>query len=95
MLDDPDEALRLGINAAIHASAFSWDNTAAATLGAYHHALTPDLAALLARPPKVGAYDSDTPGKSSPRPTFRRARARSGREPTRSGRGQGLGDVLQ
>jgi D-inositol-3-phosphate glycosyltransferase len=39
VLDDPDEALRLGINAAIHASAFSWDNTAAATLGAYHHAL--------------------------------------------------------
>jgi D-inositol-3-phosphate glycosyltransferase len=41
VLDDPDEALRLGINAAIHASAFSWDNTAAATLGAYHHALAP------------------------------------------------------
>ncbi len=39
VLDDPDEALRLGINAAIHASGFSWDNTAAATLGAYHHAL--------------------------------------------------------
>jgi D-inositol-3-phosphate glycosyltransferase len=39
VLDDPDEALRLGINAAIHASSFSWDNTAAATLGAYHHAL--------------------------------------------------------
>jgi len=41
VLDDADEALRLGINAAIHASAFSWDNTAAATLGAYHHALAP------------------------------------------------------
>jgi D-inositol-3-phosphate glycosyltransferase len=41
VLDDPDEALRLGINAAIHASAFSWDNTAAATLGAYHHAVAP------------------------------------------------------
>ena len=39
VLDDPDEALRLGINAAIHASAFSWDNTAAATLNAYHAAL--------------------------------------------------------
>ncbi|GAA3617378.1 D-inositol-3-phosphate glycosyltransferase [Microlunatus ginsengisoli] len=39
VLDDPDEALRLGINAAIHASAFSWDNTAAATLGAYHRAV--------------------------------------------------------
>ena len=40
VLDDADEALRLGINAAIHASAFSWDNTAAATLGAYHSALS-------------------------------------------------------
>jgi len=40
VLDDPDEAVRLGINAAIHASRFSWDNTAAATLQAYHHALT-------------------------------------------------------
>ena len=39
VLDDPDEAVRLGINGAIHASGFSWDNTAAATLAAYHVAL--------------------------------------------------------
>lgn len=38
VLDDPEEAMRLGINAAVHASAFSWDNTAAATLLAYHRA---------------------------------------------------------
>jgi D-inositol-3-phosphate glycosyltransferase len=40
ILDDQDEAVRLGINGAVHASRFSWDNTAAATLQAYHRALT-------------------------------------------------------
>jgi D-inositol-3-phosphate glycosyltransferase len=38
LLDDPDERLRMGANAAGHASRFSWDNTAAATLEAYHAA---------------------------------------------------------
>lgn len=35
VLDDPGEGLRMGANAAGHASKFSWDNTAAATLDAY------------------------------------------------------------
>ncbi len=35
ILDDHDRAARLGANAAAHASGFSWDNTAAATLEAY------------------------------------------------------------
>ncbi len=35
VLDDPDVGLRMGANAAGHASKFSWDNTAAATLDAY------------------------------------------------------------
>ena len=34
-LDDPTEAVRMGANAAGHASRFSWDNTAAATLDTY------------------------------------------------------------
>ncbi|MFL6065096.1 MAG: D-inositol-3-phosphate glycosyltransferase [Friedmanniella sp.] len=38
LLDDPGERLRMGANAAGHASRFSWDNTAAATLDAYHTA---------------------------------------------------------
>ena len=35
VIDHPDELVRLGANAAAHASTFSWDNTAAATLRAY------------------------------------------------------------
>ncbi len=38
VLDDARERERMGANAAAHASRFSWDNTAAATLGAYHAA---------------------------------------------------------
>ncbi len=38
LLDEPDERVRMGANAAGHASRFSWDNTAAATLEAYHTA---------------------------------------------------------
>jgi D-inositol-3-phosphate glycosyltransferase len=38
LLDDPGERLRMGANAAGHSSRFSWDNTAAATLTAYHAA---------------------------------------------------------
>jgi D-inositol-3-phosphate glycosyltransferase len=38
VLDDRALAERLGSNAAVHASHFSWDNSAAATLEAYHHA---------------------------------------------------------
>jgi D-inositol-3-phosphate glycosyltransferase len=38
LLDDPDQRVRMGANAAGHASRFSWDNTAAATLAAYHTA---------------------------------------------------------
>ena len=40
VLDDHNTAVRLGANAAAHASRFSWDNTAAATLHAYHEAAT-------------------------------------------------------
>ena len=39
VLDDDQERLRMGARAAAHASAFSWDNTAAATLAAYGVAL--------------------------------------------------------
>lgn len=39
VLDDPDNLVRMRANAAGHASRFSWDNTAAATLHAYGHAL--------------------------------------------------------
>ena len=42
ILDDSARAARLGANAAVHASRYSWDNSAAATLSAYHlarHAL--------------------------------------------------------
>ncbi len=35
VIDQPDELVRMGANAAAHASTFSWDNTAAATLRAY------------------------------------------------------------
>jgi D-inositol-3-phosphate glycosyltransferase len=35
LLDDDQERLRMGARAAAHASGFSWDNTAAATLAAY------------------------------------------------------------
>jgi D-inositol-3-phosphate glycosyltransferase len=35
VLDDDSERQRMGARAAAHASAFSWDNTAAATLAAY------------------------------------------------------------
>jgi D-inositol-3-phosphate glycosyltransferase len=38
VLDDADERHRMGANAAGHAARFSWDNTAAATLEAYHAA---------------------------------------------------------
>ena len=38
LLDDPGERVRMGANAAGHSSRFSWDNTAAATLEAYHAA---------------------------------------------------------
>ncbi|GAA1837137.1 D-inositol-3-phosphate glycosyltransferase [Microlunatus capsulatus] len=38
LLDDAGERGRMGANAAGHASRFSWDNTAAATLEAYHAA---------------------------------------------------------
>ena len=38
VLDSPQERVRMGANAAGHASRFSWDNTAAATLAAYHTA---------------------------------------------------------
>ena len=37
-LYEPGLAARLGANAAVHASYFSWDNSAAATLEAYHRA---------------------------------------------------------
>lgn len=36
LLDNPAERVRMGANAAGHASRFSWDNTAATTLDAYH-----------------------------------------------------------
>jgi len=39
VLDDEEEALRLGINGAVRAAHFSWDNTASATIQAYHQAL--------------------------------------------------------
>ncbi len=39
LLDDDQERLRMGARAAAHASGFSWDNTAAATLSAYALAL--------------------------------------------------------
>jgi D-inositol-3-phosphate glycosyltransferase len=39
ILDDPDEISRMGANAAAYAATFSWDNTAAATLHAYHKAV--------------------------------------------------------
>jgi D-inositol-3-phosphate glycosyltransferase len=39
ILDDHDERIRMGANAAAHAATFSWDNTAAATLQAYRTAL--------------------------------------------------------
>ena len=41
VLDDEEEALRLGINGAIRAAHFSWDNSASATLQAYHEAMRP------------------------------------------------------
>jgi D-inositol-3-phosphate glycosyltransferase len=41
ILDDHDEMIRMGTNAAAHAATFSWDNTAAATLQAYRTALLP------------------------------------------------------
>jgi D-inositol-3-phosphate glycosyltransferase len=40
VLDHPDEVVRMGANAAGHASKFSWDNTAAATLDAYGLAIS-------------------------------------------------------
>ena len=39
ILDDHDEMIRMGTNAAARAATFSWDNTAAATLQAYRTAL--------------------------------------------------------
>jgi D-inositol-3-phosphate glycosyltransferase len=41
ILDDHDEMIRMGTNAAAHAATFSWDNTAASTLQAYRTALLP------------------------------------------------------
>jgi glycosyltransferase involved in cell wall biosynthesis len=38
VLDQPGLAAQLGSNAAVHASHYSWDNSAAATLEAYHRA---------------------------------------------------------
>jgi D-inositol-3-phosphate glycosyltransferase len=38
ILDDHDERIRMGTNAAAHAATFSWDNTAAATLQSYRAA---------------------------------------------------------
>ncbi|GAA2110281.1 D-inositol-3-phosphate glycosyltransferase [Microlunatus panaciterrae] len=38
ILDDPELAVELGRNAATHAARFSWDNSAKATLDAYHSA---------------------------------------------------------
>jgi D-inositol-3-phosphate glycosyltransferase len=43
ILDDHDEMIRMGVNAAAHASTFSWDNTAAATLQAYRRAMSASL----------------------------------------------------
>ena len=43
ILDDHDEMIRMGTNAAAHAATFSWDNTAAATLQAYHTAMRASL----------------------------------------------------
>ena len=39
ILGDRGEMIRMGVNAAAHAATFSWDNTAAATLHAYHKAV--------------------------------------------------------
>jgi D-inositol-3-phosphate glycosyltransferase len=41
LLDNEDERHQMGARAAAHASGFSWDNTAAATLAAYGRALDP------------------------------------------------------
>lgn len=38
VLDDPERSARMRLAAAAHASRFSWDNSAAATLDAYNHA---------------------------------------------------------
>jgi D-inositol-3-phosphate glycosyltransferase len=46
VLDDRTARVRMGVNAAGHASRFSWDNTAAATLQAYHDACAGRLAGL-------------------------------------------------
>ena len=43
LLDDEAERHRMGARAAAHASSFSWDNTAAATLAAYGVALDSDV----------------------------------------------------
>jgi D-inositol-3-phosphate glycosyltransferase len=43
ILDDHDERITMGSNAAGYAATFSWDNTAAATLQAYHRALLTGL----------------------------------------------------
>ena len=45
MLASDEDRVRMGANAAAHASAFSWDNTAAATLHAYGRAITTHRAA--------------------------------------------------
>jgi D-inositol-3-phosphate glycosyltransferase len=39
LLDDSEEAARLGINGAIRAAHYSWDNTTSALLDGYHQAL--------------------------------------------------------
>ena len=49
VLDDEDAATWLGANGAVHASRFSWDNTAAATLRAYQAASA--LAGAVLAPP--------------------------------------------
>jgi D-inositol-3-phosphate glycosyltransferase len=43
ILDDHSEMIRMGANAAAHAATFSWDNTAAAMLQAYHTAVRASL----------------------------------------------------
>ena len=63
VLDHPDELVRMGANAAGHASKFSWDNTAAATLDAY------GLAINRRRPGTRSSATSEAPEASGSGPT--------------------------
>jgi D-inositol-3-phosphate glycosyltransferase len=56
ILDDHDEMIKMGANAAAHASTFSWDNTAAATLQAYRKAITASLLAGSSRALRPGRH---------------------------------------